>query len=156
MNNNWKTSVNELLVVFRGALIAIIPWIEKVKIKWKEGESYDDWDNIEKALFDNIVCSSLIGEVTSEYPIAKYNYQYENYYLVDFILVKSKNYIDRNFAFVSFVSDSFPLDSVKVAELDKLDKVVGYLNLRHDEVMFSFIRNNKGRKEVIDEVDVIL
>ena len=39
MNNNWKTSVNELLEIFRSALIAIIPWLEKARIKWKEGQA---------------------------------------------------------------------------------------------------------------------
>lgn len=46
VNNNWKTSESELLTIFSGALLAIIPWLEKAKIKWKEGEAYNDWDNI--------------------------------------------------------------------------------------------------------------
>ena len=60
MDANWETSVKELLYIFRGALIAIIPWVEKAKIKWKEEEEiYDEWGNITVALYENIVCSSL-------------------------------------------------------------------------------------------------
>jgi hypothetical protein len=43
MTNKWKTSVTELLAIFRGALLAIIPWLDRANIKWKEGgEAYDD------------------------------------------------------------------------------------------------------------------
>src|SRR5690606_20593651 len=91
MNNNWKTSVTELLVISRGALLAIIPWLEKAKIKWKEDEAYDDWDNIAESLYANIVCSSLIGEVATEYQITKYNFNYDNYSSVNFIEVRNKD-----------------------------------------------------------------
>jgi hypothetical protein len=33
-NSEWKTSVNELLSIFRHALLAVIPWIEKAQIRW--------------------------------------------------------------------------------------------------------------------------
>lgn len=55
MSEKWNTSVTELIMVFRGALISIIPWLERAKIYWKNGESYDDWDNIVNALYENIV-----------------------------------------------------------------------------------------------------
>jgi len=90
MKNKWTVSVTELLIIFRGALLAIIPWIEKAKIKWKEHEAYDDWDNIAESLYKNIVCSSLTGEVASQYTIAKYNFDYDDYSSVDFIGVRNK------------------------------------------------------------------
>lgn len=156
MNNNWKTTVNELLLIFRGALMAVIPWLEKAKIKWKEGEAYDDWDNIAASLYQNIVCSSLTGEVSSDYSIAKYNFHYEDYLLIDFIQVRSKSYSDKNFAFVSFQSNSSPLDTVKVAELNKSDKVDGYTNLKLDGLEFVFVKNFEGKKEIIKELDVMV
>jgi len=156
MSNSWKTSVSELLSIFRGALIAIIPWLEKAKIKWKEGEVYDDWDNIAESLYRNIVCSSLTGEVDSSYSIAKYNFQYEDYSTIDFIQVKSENHSDKSLAFVAFQSISTPLDYVKVAELNKSDRVVGYLDLKQEDLEFVFVKNNAGKKEVIDKVEVIL
>lgn len=156
MSNNWKTSVTELLAIFKGALLAIIPWLEKAKIKWKEGEAYDDWDNIADSLYRNIVCSSLTGEVASDYSIAKYNFHYEDYSSIDFIQVKSERHSDKYLAFVAFQSISTPLDSIKVAELDKADKVVKHLDLKQGDLEFVFVKNNKGEKEVIDKVDLML
>jgi hypothetical protein len=156
MNNNWKTSVSELLEIFRGALIAVIPWLEKAKIKWKNSEAYDDWDNIAKTLYENIVCSSLTGEVASEYSIAKYDFNYDDYSSIDFILVKNKNQVHIKYAFVSFQSITNPLDSLRVAKLDKSNRVIEYINLKLEEVGFVLVKNNKGKEELIDEIEIII
>jgi hypothetical protein len=156
MSNTLKTSVNELLAILRGALLSIIPWIEKAKIKWKEGEAYDDWDNIAESLYKNIVCSSLTGEVASNYSIAKYNFQYEDYSSIDFIEVRSKGYSEKKFAFIAFQSNSSPLDTLRVAELDKTNKVVDYTNLKLDSLEFVFVKNINGKKEVIDSIEIVL
>lgn len=157
MENYWHTTVNELLSIFRGALIAIIPWIEKAQIKWKEGESYDDWDNISESLYKNIVCSSLISEVASEYYIAKYDLQYQEYSKIDFIQVMSNNYPDKQFAFVSYSSNQIPFDSVKVAELDKTFKVIGYLNLNLEDLDFAYVKNSdKGKRDILTDIEVFL
>ncbi|MBL1181634.1 MAG: hypothetical protein HND27_11055 [Bacteroidetes bacterium] len=156
MSNNLKTTVTELLAIFRGSLLAIIPWLEKAKIKWKEGESYDDWDNITESIYANLVCSSLTGEVVSEYGIAKYNFNYNDYTSMSFIEVKNKDNSEKKFAFVAFQSNFSPLDSVKVAELDKTNKVVRYTNLKFDNLEFVFVKNINGKKEVIDSIEVAL
>ncbi len=156
MNNNWKTSVTQLLAIFRGALLAIIPWLEKAKIKWKEGEAYGDWDNIAESLYENIVCSSLTGEVASEYGIAKYNFDYNDYASINFIEVRGKDNSEKKFAFVTFQSNFYSFDSVKVAELDKMNQVVGYTNLKFDSLEFVFVKNINGKKEVIDSIEATL
>ena len=156
MSNIWKASVIELIIIFRGALLAIIPWIEKAKIKWKEGESYDDWDNIAESIYKNIVCSSLVGEVSSDYSIARYNFTYDDYESLDYIKVKNYKYAGKEFAFVGFRSNSAPLDSVKVAELNETNKVVGYTNLKLDGLEFVFIRNINGKKDVVDSIEIEL
>ncbi|MDX2282733.1 MAG: hypothetical protein NW241_01165 [Bacteroidia bacterium] len=156
MSNNWKTSVTELLAIFRGALLSIIPWLEKAKIKWKEGEAYDDWDNITESLYANIVCSSMTGEVASEYRVAKYNFNYDDYASIDFIEVKDKDNSEKRFVFVAFQSSFTPLDSIKVAELDKANKVVGYTNLKFDSLEFVFVKNINGKREVINSIEVAL
>lgn len=156
MNNSWKTSVTELIAIFRGALLAIIPWLEKAKIKWKEGEAYDDWDNIVESLYSNIVCSSLTGEISSAYRIAKYNFNYASYKSINFIEVRDIFNSEKKFAFIAFQSNSLPLDNVKVAELDKLDKIVGYTYLKFENVEFVFVKNINGKKEVVDSIEVEL
>jgi hypothetical protein len=156
MSNNWKTSVTELLVILRGALMAIIPWLEKAKIKWTDEEAYDDWDNIAESLYQNIVCSSLTGEIASEYQIAKYNLNYEDYSSINFIGVRHKDNSEKKFAFVAFQSNLSPMDSVKVAGLDKLDKVIDYTKLKLDSLDFVFVKNLNGKKEVIDSIEIAL
>ncbi|MFO7575176.1 MAG: hypothetical protein R6W67_08470 [Bacteroidales bacterium] len=156
MSNKLKTSVTDLVVIFRGALLAIIPWLEKAKIKWEDGEAYDDWDNIAESLYKNIVCSTLTGEVASEYKIAKYNFNYNNYTSMNYIEVKYKDKSEKTFVFVAFQSNSSLLDSVKVAELDKTDNVVGYTKLKYENLEFVFVKYCNGKKEVIDNLEVEL
>lgn len=156
MSSNLKISVNQLLKIFRGSLISIIPFIEKIEIKWRKGESYDDWDNIAIALYQNIVCSSLIGEVTSDYSIAKYEFRYTDYSEIDYLSVRCNEHSAKNLAFISFQSVSSPLDFVEVAVLDNFEKVVDYLNLNQEGLEFAFIKLTNGKKEIINEVIVII
>jgi len=156
MEEIWKTSVNELLTIFRGALTSILPWIEKAKIEWKEGESYDDWDNIASSLYNNIVCSSLMGEVLDEYSIAEYSFVYENYSDIDFILVMSNNYKNNILAFVSFQSIVSPFDCVEVAMLDNSLEIVEHLTLKLDNLEFAFMKKNNATRAIISDIEVLL
>ena len=156
MEDKWKTTVTELFTIFRGALISIIPWIEKAKINWKEGDYYDDWDNIVSVLYYNIVCSSLYGEVADEYILSKYAFEYSNYLGMDFILVRKKDFDDNKLAFVSFQSINSPLDSIKVAILDDSYKTVDYIKLKLDDLEFSFVKNTSSTKEILTDIEVIL
>ncbi len=130
--------------------------LEKAKIKWKEGEAYDDWDNIAESLYKNIVCSSLTGAVTSSNSIAKYNFNYDHYCSINFIEVRSKDPFINKLVFVSFETNLYPLDNVKVAEVDKDDKVISYTNLRYDGLKFVFVKNTNGKKEYIETIEVKL
>ena len=44
-------SVVELLSAFRGALIALVPIMDQVGIKWRDEDAYDDWDDIAATLY---------------------------------------------------------------------------------------------------------
>lgn len=156
MDNYWRTSVNELLHIYKGALISIVPWLDKAMIKWKDEDSYDDWENISQSLYSNIVCSSLLGDVIIESSIAKYNFLYNNYSSIDFLLVKSDKYFGKKFAFISFQSDLSPFDSVKLAELDEFDNVIGYLTIKDERLKFLYVKYNNGEKVIMDEVNVLI
>ncbi len=156
MEHTWKTTVNELIYIFRGALTDIIPWINKAKIKWKEGESYDDWDNISSALYENIICTSLYSEVLDSYPMAKYLYGYDDYVDLDHIRVKDGKQPDKDLAFISFQTNFTPLDSLKVAILDKSDKVCGHSTLNYKDMEFIFVRYERGEKILADTIEVSL
>jgi hypothetical protein len=55
----WRTSVTELMLLFRDALVAIAPILDQAHIKWRIHESYDQWDEIANTLFEQIVGDSL-------------------------------------------------------------------------------------------------
>src|SRR5512143_2384891 len=58
-SEQWTTSVSDLLGLFRDALVALVPIAERARIRWRDGEAYDDWDAIASAIFDNLVVRSL-------------------------------------------------------------------------------------------------
>ena len=98
----------------------------------------------------------LSGETSSEYKIAKYNFIYDNYSSLNYIAVRDENNYNERFAFVSFHSESFAMDSIKIAKLDKTNNVVGYNNLKLEGLKFVFVKHINGMKEVIDEIVVLL
>lgn len=146
----WKTSVKELLTIFRGALTSIIPWVEKAKIQWKDEAAYDDWDNIAEALFENIVCSSLNGAVLASYPIAKYGLQYDDYADIEYILVKNPKHLNEKLVFVGFTTKETPFDSILVAQIDEQNKVIECKDLEWDSSDFVFVSHNNDEKECIE------
>lgn len=156
MNNNWETTISELLAIYRGALIAIIPWLEKAKINWKEGESYDDWDKIAGTLYENIVYSSITGEISQNESIASYDFHYNDYSAIDSIQVISNEYSNSKFAFVSFQSIAFPMDTIEVAALNSSYKVIEYLTMKVEGSEFVLVKNSNGKKEIIDKINIIL
>jgi hypothetical protein len=155
-NQKFEISVNDLIKVFRDALISLIPFLEKVKIEWRQGQSYDDWDNISMTLYQNIVCSSLYGEVTNEYPINKYEFGYDDFSKRDYVLVICNEYSDKKLAFVSFQSVKTPLDYVKVAILDEADLKIGYLELKQENLNYSFNKINLGKRELKEKISVVV
>lgn len=154
MSVTWNTSTTEILTIFRDAILALIPTFEKAKIAWKEGEAYDDFDNIVEALYSNIVCSSLTGEVASQYNMPRYCGRYNYYASMDFIEVK--NGTGKRFAFIAYQTEKTPFDIIQVAELDEAGKVIGYSNVKFEGATFIFIKNNNGRRDHIDNIEVVL
>lgn len=152
MSSSQTSSVGELLAIFRGSLLAVIPWLEKARIKWNGEEAYDDWDNIAEALYENIVCASLTGEVASDYDVPKYDFQYHSYALYDFVGVRTKDGREMRSAFVSFQTRLSPLDSVLIAELNEAEEVVGRTKLSIDDCEFYFSKRDGRLRQIVDVV----
>jgi len=156
MGKVWKTSVTELLTIFRGAVIAIIPWIEKAKIPWTDEDAYDDFDNIVESLYNNIVLATLENGVLTEYSTARYGFHYTDYSKMDFIIIKSTEHPDKRLAFVCFNSLGSPLNRVHAAILNKENVVTGFLTIDLDNLEFGFVRNAADYEEAITELNVTL
>ena len=114
--SKWNTSVNELLLNFKGALDSLLPWLIKSKIPINEGEAYDDWEAITSALFESMVINSI--RFSEEYEgetidFSKYDFQYENYTGLVFIIAENPKDSDELTVFVSFdITDNFEMINV--------------------------------------------
>ena len=56
----WRTTITELLLLFREGLLAVLPIAERAKIPWSDEQAYDDWDVIARGLYEGIVRMSVI------------------------------------------------------------------------------------------------
>lgn len=59
MSGSWSTTITELLGTLRQALTVLVPVAEKIRMPWRDGEAYDDWDAIAECLYDNLVVHSI-------------------------------------------------------------------------------------------------
>ncbi len=145
--------INKLLRIFRGALEATIPWITKVGIKWKDGEAYDDWDNIATALYESIVSDSCVFSVTKECSLPKYDFVYKDYKHFDFIAAYAPHHQERLLAFVGFASIASPLDKVKLTMLDDEYNAIAY-DILYDlkDLTFFFNQIEDGKRKKYAEV----
>jgi len=48
-------TINALIANFRDALIALLPAVERVKMPWRPGEAYDEWDQLASGLYQGLV-----------------------------------------------------------------------------------------------------
>lgn len=157
MEDIWSTNVDELMEVFGGASLALMPWLEKARIGWKEHEAYDDWDNIVTALYENIVCASLFGDVATEYDMARYEFRYDDYAAISHIRVRMRGQEDADMAFVSFPGVVRPMDMVRVAVLDARGRVTGTRMLEHQDLEYFFVqRRDDGSTSIMDRLEVML
>ncbi len=156
MSKNIEISVKDLLGFFRGAIKSLIPWLEKAHIEWEEGKASDDWDAIVEALYQSFIGDSLHAEFSEVYNILKYNSEINNVSSVDYIEVKSKNFPDSKFAFISFLNNSFEFDDVVVAELDDNDRVKEFTNLNYEASEFIFVKRINKSKTYIENIDILL
>jgi hypothetical protein len=113
----WNTSVSDLIRIFRNSLLALIPYVEQAKIPWKQGEAYDEWDEITQVLYKNIVTKTIqwgcgYGSI-SEVAIPDYNMLYKNYSQFSLICVADSKPDDSSLVFHSFSSRHQSLDMIQ-------------------------------------------
>jgi hypothetical protein len=123
----WITTVSELLAIFRESLVALVPVLEKARVRWRDGEAYDDWDAITSCLYENIVVASLswaievgreINLLGREVKLPDYHLLYPSYQEMDLILVRSDELPeDMVAAFNKFAGTSPDFSVVECVEL---------------------------------------
>lgn len=59
MGEHWRTTVADLLELFRRGLRAMVPVAQDARIPWRAGEAYDQWDAIAGCLYQQIVVDAV-------------------------------------------------------------------------------------------------
>lgn len=124
----WQTTVDQLLLVFRDALRALVPHLERARIEWRDGSAYDDWDEIAQTLYEKIVVSSLLWAMPeddrerSQFP--DYSMTYASYAGKTVIAV-NRTSTEERLVFHSFATEKDPFDKVRVCKVDRDGRVLG-------------------------------
>lgn len=121
MSGTWNCTVSELLDIFRDSLVAVLPSVERAHIPWREGDEYDEWDEITQMLFRHIV----VGTIEAALPegqrreMPKYDFSYESYRDRNVILAGSVEDGHLHGVFHSFSTASPPFGLVRVQPVDE-------------------------------------
>ena len=152
-NDIWQVSTTELMMIFRESLISLIPAMEKAKIPWKDGEAYDDWDNICEVLFKNAVCNNITYKGESEKPFVQYGMTYKSYINNSFIGISVPDYQSPYVVFVEFKTEKDIFDCIRVDLLDNNLNFKGSDVIKLSGIQFAFYLNSKSgiiKKDIIE------
>jgi len=105
-----------LVLNFREALVALLPFVERVDIPWRSGVAYENWDRIATAVYE-----SLVAEVVSFQPaaaavplrlVSPYDMILEDYREFVRIEVTHPDLRGQHYLFHSFETKVSPFDTV--------------------------------------------
>ncbi|GGO40280.1 hypothetical protein [Deinococcus humi] len=144
MEERWHVTVNELITVFRDALIALIPSLEQARIPWRDSEAYDDFDKIARTLFETYVLSALrwgLPDPEQHVHVPPWNLHGGSYRGSDWIEVVPEAEVrgGHHLALIGFSSRISPYDTVQAQPLDGVGEVQGdSIQLPFDGAQFRF------------------
>ncbi|MGQ9819373.1 MAG: hypothetical protein ACUVQ1_05550 [Candidatus Kapaibacteriales bacterium] len=139
------SGVTNLIHNFRGALLALLPNLEKSGITWQKLDELDVFDNICESLFELIVLPKIETFMLNKHhfvpSLPKYGLFYKDY--------SKSSYIEalpfRNepsgtiYTFVLFKSKSAPFDTVLCNLIDQKGSIIQRdIELNFDELTFRF------------------
>jgi hypothetical protein len=124
----WPTTVTQLVLVFRDALRALVPHMEKAKIEWQDESAYDDWDEIAQTLYEKIVVASLRWAIPEDErercQLPAYNTMYPSY-AGKTVIVVNRGVGPERLVFHSFTTIEEPFDKVRACTVGADGRVVG-------------------------------
>ncbi len=148
-------TVTELISIYRGALISLLPWMEKLGVLWKMHESYDDWDSISACMYYNILCASLYSEVASTYPVIRSVHNLKYLSTLDYVGIELSMESDKLFIFKDLESVERPLDTIIVLVVDSNGEFLEKRMLEYsDDFRFYFAKMESGQRQVIKTIQV--
>lgn len=117
-NNRKILSIDNLLMVFQKALIALIPFAEEVEIPWSEN-TYDNWERIEEAVFISIVAEPIdyTFEGQGYFPVGPYGAALSDFSKKSFIVHEDGR---GNLMFIGLETVDRPFDTAIFREYDPI------------------------------------
>jgi len=86
----WRTSVNELIALFRDSILALLPSLQKAQIPWRDIDAYDQWDEISETLYKVLVLDAIQWALNDhEMNVPRYGFKIDDYSSRSFIGVRS-------------------------------------------------------------------
>lgn len=137
-DSNEKMGIDALMRSLQGAIEAVIPWAVKTGLPINDGDSYDDWERIQDALYQGIVCDALYYDAPDGCPLPTYLLQVPSYRDSTFIRVTSSE-SDQEYAFIAFSYVENRLEYMEVACLDDRRDVTGTTYLSPSSCTYSII-----------------
>jgi len=111
-------SAHAILLNFRMALQAIVPFVEQVGIKWKRPDAYDEWDAIASTLFEEIVVKavmwSLPEDEQKEFQLPRCDLLLSSYGASNWIQVTHPSLQEAHWIFHAFGTQSEPFDVAEI------------------------------------------
>jgi hypothetical protein len=139
------TGVSALINIFRDALLALIPFIEKANVSWEQLKEIDLFDNVTESLFQIIVLPKIENYMKHKHqilpPMPKYGFYYKDYSKTSFIEVLPSNleHTSGTYVFVMFNSVKSPFDTVVCNVIDEKGNVMKRnIEIPYDDVLFRF------------------
>jgi hypothetical protein len=146
----WATSVHNLVLNFRDALVALTPYMDRANIGWRDEEAYDDWDEVAQSLYKNMVIRSVLFSIEDDgLTMAEYDMVYTSYEDKSFIEVVGNTPQENEYlSFVGFSTLEHPFDQVRYQLVSGPDlRAAGSpACMQVKGVSFRFIVNKGGRK----------
>ena len=137
----WLTSVDDLMRIFRDALVAILPSLERAKIHWHKSDAYDQWDHIAETLFQEIVVDTIRWGVNDfEAKVPRYDFTYSDYSAFSFASVSRRGTVEAGnlLAFLNFDPNDDTFSVVRCLEVDQNGIVGRPCRVPLDEAFFVF------------------
>jgi hypothetical protein len=153
-SERWVTSVDELVQIFRAALIALVPIADRAHMPWREPNNYDDWDSIAAAIYESVVSRSL--EESSEWDkfdaVPKYDKRTDCYSNSSYLTTKDES---GACAFICFETKSFPFDTSLFGRLDESNVVISFERRKTDSVGFVLAGRSGDVVTIVDTLRVL-
>lgn len=164
---SWETSVEELVLIFRDALMKLIPELRRARIPVESVPGVDAWDEISEGLFRHIVVeairASLPEREMEDLRLPQYEMEYEDYREFSFIEVVPKSQPGEacRFAFHSFAiaaQGDVDLSTVRCRAVDERGAIVDnqLLSLPVSQVHFRCCYRRPRMIIELDKLEVVL